>query len=43
MDKAPTSIGTRTGTYYVGRDRVYLAAPPYANTATAPLVFEAQD
>jgi DNA-binding beta-propeller fold protein YncE len=43
MDKVPTSIGTRTGTYYVGRDRVYLAAPPHANTGAALLVFEAQD
>jgi hypothetical protein len=41
--QGPTSIGTRTGTYYVGRDRVYLAAPPHANTGAALLVFEAQD
>jgi outer membrane protein assembly factor BamB len=43
LDKAPTSIGTRTGTYCVGRDRVYLAAPPHANVGAALLVFEAQD
>jgi hypothetical protein len=28
LDKAPTSIGARTGTYYVGRDRVYLVVGP---------------
>lgn len=43
LDNIATSIGTRTGVYYVGRDRVYLAAPPHANIGAALLVFEAQD
>ena len=43
MDKAATSIGTRTGVFYAARDRVYLAAPPHANIGAALLVFEAQD
>ena len=43
MEKAATSIGTRTGTFYVARDRIYVAAPPHANIGAALLVFEAQD
>jgi DNA-binding beta-propeller fold protein YncE len=43
MEKAATSIGTRTGTYYVARDRIYLAAPPHGNIGAALLVLEAQD
>jgi hypothetical protein len=43
MERAGTSIGTRTGVFYAARDRVYLAAPPHANSGAALLVFEAQD
>jgi DNA-binding beta-propeller fold protein YncE len=43
MEKAATSIGTRTGTFYVARDRIYAASPPHANIGAALLVFEAQD
>jgi hypothetical protein len=28
MGKFPTALGTRTGVWYVKRDRLYLAAPP---------------
>jgi DNA-binding beta-propeller fold protein YncE len=43
MGKFASSIGCRTGTWYVARDRLYLAAPPHANIGAALLVFEAQD
>ena len=41
--KIPTSIGTRTGVWYVKRDRLYLAAPPAQGLGARILVFEAQD
>src|ERR1035437_600896 len=31
MGKFPTAIGTRTGVWYVARDRLYIAAPPMGN------------
>lgn len=43
MEKAVTSVGTRTGTFYVKRDRVYVAAPSHANIGATLLVLEAQD
>jgi hypothetical protein len=43
MGKFPTAIGTRTGVWYVARDRLYIAAPPMGNLGARLLVFEAQD
>jgi len=42
MGKFPTAIGTRTGVWYVKRDRLYIAAPPSGNLGARLLVFEAQ-
>jgi DNA-binding beta-propeller fold protein YncE len=43
MGKFATSIGTRTGVWYVKRDRLYLAAPPANGLGARILVFEPQD
>jgi DNA-binding beta-propeller fold protein YncE len=43
MGKFPTAIGTRTGVWYVKRDRLYIAAPPSGMLGARLLVFEAQD
>ena len=43
MGKFATSIGTRTGAWYVKRDRLYLAAPPANGLGARILVFEPQD
>jgi len=42
MGKFPTALGTRTGAWYVKRDRLYLAAPPSGVLGARLLVFEAQ-
>ena len=43
MGKFATSVGTRTGAWYVKRDRLYLAAPPANGLGARILVFEPQD
>jgi DNA-binding beta-propeller fold protein YncE len=43
MGRFASSIGCRTGTWYVSRDRLYLAAPPHRGGGAALLVFEPQD
>jgi DNA-binding beta-propeller fold protein YncE len=43
MDKVATSIGTRTGTFYAKRDKVYLASPSHGNINASLLVYEAED
>lgn len=42
MGKFATAVGTRTGTWYVARDRLYLASPPSGALGARLLVFEAQ-
>ena len=42
MGKFASSLGARTGTWYVKRDRLYVAAPPAAGLGARLLVFEAQ-
>ena len=42
MGKFASSIGTRTGTWYEKRDRLYVAAPPAGMLGARLLVFEAQ-
>lgn len=42
MGKFPSSLGARTGVWYVSRDRLYLGAPPAAGLGARLLVFEAQ-
>ncbi len=42
MGKFPTALGTRTGVWYMKRDRLYLAAPPSGVLGARLLVFEAQ-
>lgn len=43
MAKIPSSIGARTGAFYVQRDRLYLAVPAHASLGAELWVFEAQD
>ena len=43
MDRATTSVGTRTGVFYEKRDRVYLGSPPHGSIGASLLVLEAQD
>jgi DNA-binding beta-propeller fold protein YncE len=43
LDRAATSIGTRTGTFYAKRDKVYLASPAHGNIGASLLVYEAED
>ena len=42
MGKFASSLGARTGTWYVKRDRLYVAAPPAGGLGARVLVFEAQ-
>jgi DNA-binding beta-propeller fold protein YncE len=42
MGKFESALGTRTGTWYVKRDRLYVAAPPAKGLGARLLVFEAQ-
>ncbi|HJP68106.1 MAG TPA: hypothetical protein VJ846_04315, partial [Sphingomicrobium sp.] len=42
MGKFASSLGARTGTWYVKRDRLYVAAPPAGALGARVLVFEAQ-
>ena len=42
MGKFASSLGARTGTWYVKRDRLYVAAPPAGGLGARLLVFEAQ-
>ena len=42
MGKFASSLGARTGTWYVKRDRLYIAAPPAGGLGARVLVFEAQ-
>jgi DNA-binding beta-propeller fold protein YncE len=42
IGKFPTAIGTRTGVWYVKRDRLYIAAPPSGGLGARILVFEPQ-
>lgn len=42
MGKFASALGTRTGVWYVSRDRLYLAAPPAGGLGARLLVFEAQ-
>jgi hypothetical protein len=42
MGRFPTAVGTRTGVWYVSRDRLYIAAPPSGALGARLLVFEAQ-
>lgn len=42
MGKFASSLGARTGTWYVKRDRLYVAAPPAGGLGARILVFEAQ-
>lgn len=42
MGKFASALGARTGTWYVKRDRLYVAAPPAGGLGARLLVFEAQ-
>jgi outer membrane protein assembly factor BamB len=42
IGRFPSALGTRTGAWYVSRDRLYLAAPPAGGLGARLLVFEAQ-
>ncbi|MEA3003957.1 MAG: hypothetical protein QOH81_2745 [Sphingomonadales bacterium] len=42
MGKFASALGTRTGVWYVKRDRLYVAAPPAGGLGARLLVFEAQ-
>ena len=42
MGKFASSLGARTGAWYVKRDRLYVAAPPAGGLGARVLVFEAQ-
>ena len=42
MGKFASSLGARTGTWYVKRDRLYVAAPPAGGLGARLLVYEAQ-
>jgi DNA-binding beta-propeller fold protein YncE len=42
MGKFESALGTRTGTWYVKRDRLYVAAPPARGLGARLLVYEAQ-
>ena len=42
MGKFASALGTRTGVWYVARDRLYVAAPPSGGLGARLLVFEAQ-
>ncbi|MDB5674694.1 MAG: hypothetical protein JWM65_1676 [Sphingomonas bacterium] len=42
MGKVASALGTRTGVWYVARDRLYVAAPPSGGLGARLLVFEAQ-
>jgi DNA-binding beta-propeller fold protein YncE len=43
MGRFPTYVGTRTGVFYVKRDRLYLAVPPGNGLGARIVVFEPQD
>jgi DNA-binding beta-propeller fold protein YncE len=42
MGKFESALGTRTGAWYVKRDRLYIAAPPAKGLGARLLVYEAQ-
>jgi DNA-binding beta-propeller fold protein YncE len=42
IGKFPSALGTRTGVWYVSRDRLYVAAPPAGGLGARILVFEPQ-
>ena len=42
MGKFESALGTRTGVWYVKRDRLYIAAPPARGLGARLLVYEAQ-
>ena len=42
MGKFASALGTRTGVWYVSRDRLYVAAPPAGGLGARLLVFDAQ-